>query len=416
MILNSLADVVKTLLSFYGSFGYYWIQGGSYDKCPFFRTDLHAKTFVYSMVLLQTLWNQPHYRHSSFRHDLVLNLRNVAVPGTAIPLSTLCYSRIVLFPFLMFVYPILCTLGAFFETWNTTTGVLAKVEKWLQMFRQILVNPQHWFGFWRLNCHLVSLHSWKYSSQGYRMENKWDFLEKCVEESIAVTPFLDAPKTLVVKDRNEEGGLGIFFYQNAVHGGDWILQEKLENSKFIGSLLPENAPLSTFRIITASKCGIPDHNAFNGDKTIKALSCVFRAGLNGASTDHKSIMFDVDMETGEILKGSTTTHWYKIGLKHLFNGPFSRGHDITAHPDTGTVITGQFVREIKEMKSLVLKAHQTLMKDVPLCGWDVALTEKGAVLLEVNISCNFFRGTFDQQWYFELVDGYFTNCERKKGV
>ena len=29
---------------------------------------------------------------------------------------------------------------------------------------------------------------------------------------------------VVVKNKNIEGGMGIFFYKNAVHGGDWIIQ------------------------------------------------------------------------------------------------------------------------------------------------------------------------------------------------
>jgi hypothetical protein len=31
-----------------------------------------------------------------------------------------------------------------------------------------------------------------------------------------------------------------------------------------------------------------------------------------------------------------------------------------------------------------------MLPDVPLAGWDVALTAEGACLLEVNLSCNFF--------------------------
>jgi hypothetical protein len=40
--------------------------------------------------------------------------------------------------------------------------------------------------------------------------------------------------------------------QNATIGGDWIIQEKLANADWLNELLPENAPLSTLRIITAS--------------------------------------------------------------------------------------------------------------------------------------------------------------------
>jgi hypothetical protein len=44
-----------------------------------------------------------------------------------------------------------------------------------------------------------------------------------------------------------------------------------------------------------------------------------------------------------------------------------------------------------------------------MAGWDVAMTaEAGMCLLEVNLSCNFFRGRFDQKAYFGLVGEYFS--------
>ncbi|TMW67335.1 hypothetical protein Poli38472_012451 [Pythium oligandrum] len=414
-IAGAAAGVAKTLLSFYGSLWFYWIRKGKYADCPFFSEDLHAKTYVYSVALLHQLWDEPHYRHPSFYIDLVKNLRNVAIPGTGVPLSIISYSRVILFPFLVFVYPWLCAIGAFLELnaeYSNKQGTI--IERYLRTFSQIFVNPQNWFAFWRINCHVVSLHSWKTNnSPGYIMENKWDFLVECEKQNIAISPYMKTPGSLVIKDRNEEGGMGIFMFKNAYDGGDWIIQEKLENSPFLKKLLPEVSPLSTFRIITASRHGLDlPEDQLQGEDGVKSLSCVFRAGLAGASTDHKSIMFDVDMETGKIMKGSTTTHWYRIGPHHVGRGKMSVGHDITNHPDTGVPITGNVVKEIKQMKKLVEEAHFKLMKDVPLCGWDVALTNKGVLLLEVNISCNFFRGTFDQPWYFRFLDEYFTYLEK----
>lgn len=47
--------------------------------------------------------------------------------------------------------------------------------------------------------------------------------------------------------------MGLHFFKNATDGGDWIIQERLENDAFVSSLLPEKAPLSTMRVITSSR-------------------------------------------------------------------------------------------------------------------------------------------------------------------
>ena len=50
-----------------------------------------------------------------------------------------------------------------------------------------------------------------------------------------------------------------------------------------------------------------------------------------------------------------------------------------------------------------------------MCGWDVALTNnEGMLLLEGNFSCNFFRGDFDQEWYFKFCEDYFIEMEQRR--
>jgi hypothetical protein len=64
----------------------------------------------------------------------------------------------------------------------------------------------------------------------------------------------------------------------------------------------------------------------------------------------------------------------------------------------------------------VIQPHEKLCPEVPLAGWDLALTkEVGPCLLEANLSCNFFKGSFDQQWYLEFIHDYFLFCETTEG-
>merc|ERR1712166_1517324 len=62
---------------------------------------------LYSLCLVLWMWQQPHYRCGSFQDDMLANLRNVAVPGTGIPLSLVVQSKILAVVFLLIVYPLI---------------------------------------------------------------------------------------------------------------------------------------------------------------------------------------------------------------------------------------------------------------------------------------------------------------------
>ena len=97
-------------------------------------------------------------------------------------------------------------------------------------------------------------------------------------------------------------------------------------------------------------------------------------------------------------------HWYQLGLAKAARTPWvCLSHDITAHPDTAGEVTGHFVPDIAGMRAMVEDAHAKMLPGVPLAGWDIALTEEhGACLLEANLSCNFFRGTFELDEYLQV--------------
>jgi hypothetical protein len=248
------------------------------------------------------------------------------------------------------------------------------------------------------------------------MENKWTFLDEGSKLGVPVSPFLKTPG-IVVKHRNEEGGMGIHFFKNATAGGDWIIQETISNSDWVNTMLPSKAPLSTFRVITQSRASINlDEKPVPED--ITALSCVFRAGRQGAATDHDSILFDIDVKTGLIKGGTTNAHWYHLGLLQSLPGrcPW-RSSDTKrhqTHPDGDITVSGNKVPDIKGMLALVEQSHMKMCPDVPLAGWDVVFSADPKVpicLLEVNLSCNFFRGSFDKKVYFDFIDESFSKLQ-----
>ena len=58
---------------------------------------------------------------------------------------------------------------------------------------------------------------------------RWTFLQQGKALGVPVSPFLEL-EDLVVKNKNMEGGLGIYFFKNALNGGDYILQKKIRNA------------------------------------------------------------------------------------------------------------------------------------------------------------------------------------------
>jgi hypothetical protein len=401
------------------------------DECALVEQQVRVHLYTLSCNLY--LYNQPHYRKDTYVQDLIDNFRNIAIPGTGIPLSTFFYRNPILkygitLPFLVFGYPLISSVASI-HYWMSSYG---KESLCKEYFTRLLA-PNDWFTYWRYNSLIVALHAHMhqvthppngdYSSITtqerttaqeriafeYAMENKWAFLQRGDELQIPVSPFLKEPKALVIKHKNEEGGLGIYFYENAAASttGNWIVQERLYNSAWVAELLPPSAPLSTFRIITCSRGAtqvLRDDDAPQPEATLAdiiALSCVFRAGRAHAPTDHEAVFFDV--HDGVLGGGTTNAHWYQVGgLGAMLRTPWRTYEQerTPVHPDGAIPVAGQPVPQLPAMMDLVKLAHWQLCPHVPFCGWDVVLSTSSSVpicLLEVNLSCNFFRGSFDKQ-------------------
>lgn len=395
-ICGDIAEYEKALI-------YYWFQGGTFEECPYFKDSLKAQVHVFGVALDLKLWPKAHYRAPSYRHDLAANLKNVAIPGTGIPLSILTTFMVVAWWFYVFINPFLCFIAALNDS---RTRQQLNASAVADAFHEHLLEPNNWYNFWRINSRLAAWHANVTQSKDYDAENKWDFLQRGEALGVKITPFLKDAR-MVCKHKNIEGGMGLQFFNNAAHGGDWIIQPALNNDDFLKELLPENAPLSTFRVITASRGGI------TGQSGVTALSCVLRAGRNNADTDHSAVMFNVDTTTGIIGQGLANSHWYQLGPRKAWNCRWTPPPSFTSHPDNGKSYLGIQIPDFEEKLKTCIEAHAKLCPEVPLAGWDLALTkEVGPCLLEANLSCNFFKGSFDQESYFKFIADYLLFCER----
>lgn len=377
---------------------------------------LFAAVWLQSLAATFDLWDEPHYRADSLRHDLVANFSNISFAGTGIPFSLVCCCKLVAILYFVVVHPWVVLVSSL---------VIARSEVHCQgrsialIFRDELLTPGHWFALWRINSTLVAAHHHAHGNQPqvqaeYNYENKWEFLKLALKQSqmpahfprFKVTPIITNVGEIVCKHKNIEGGMGIHMYKNATEGGDWILQERLRNCDELQELLPADAPLSTFRVITMT-----DPTAESFDERHVPMTFVWRAGRSGKTTDHSSILFAVDPDTLRVQGGKMFSNWYQVGKLGTQN--LLSQHHVTTHPDTKQNLQGRELTCAREAIDICVDAHRRLMPNVPAVGWDVGVADgHGALLLEANLSCNFFGGVYDKQRYLRIVDTYFANGYR----
>ena len=86
-----------------------------------------------------------------------------------------------------------------------------------------------------------------------------------------------------------------------------------------------------------------------GADPVFAFSCVFRAGRAGASTDHNSILFDVDQQKRCMGVGTSNMHWYQLGFPKALATPWLNNSRFTHHPDGHIPVTGKAIPELDSM-------------------------------------------------------------------
>lgn len=98
----------------------------------------------------------------------------------------------------------------------------------------------------------------------------------------------------------------------------------------------------------------------------RAGSCVDNAGAGG------NVDVCVDVESGEIKHAIQYDGWRKIT-------------EIEKHPDSGAQLNGTIIENWKQIKAEIIRFQQAM----PWCkaaGWDIAITDEGPLVIEVNDS------------------------------
>lgn len=179
-------------------------------------------------------------------------------------------------------------------------------------------------------------------------------------------------------------------YIEALRNTDWIVQEKVENSKSISKIY--DYCTNSFRILTY----------FTPKEGAKVIYCILKFGNNKAITDNAhtgGVYVRVDTETGV-----------------LFDTAYDENlHEYKEHPYTKIPFAGEKVEGIKD---LVRMAEDLGNKfpDITFVGWDIVLSPEGPVVLEGNSSpgLTIIQRTYTGMKEFYLLYKEHLKSEKKK--
>ena len=145
-------------------------------------------------------------------------------------------------------------------------------------------------------------------------------------------------------------------------GRQMLVQLAISNSKEIQSY--GSRAVSTVRLVTLL--------SHNGDIMPVQAGMRFGGTADGIVDNYSAggIYFVADHHTGELLTGLATTAAQKPEFK-------------TTPPLSNKVVTGTIIPRWKEVVDLAKTAHRAMTRHT-ICGWDIAVTEDGPVIVECN--------------------------------
>jgi hypothetical protein len=175
---------------------------------------------------------------------------------------------------------------------------------------------------------------------------------------VAVVVSFDAALGRAARANGDEQPLAELVASLPASANGWVVQERIVQHPALAALHPTS--VNTVRLVTL--CGA------SGDPEV--IAAVLRIGTGTAEVDNTTgggIVASVDLQSGRC--GPAYSR-YRI-------------EEYTAHPGTGVTITGFEVPHWTAVKAEVVRAHRLLPFPRTL-GWDVALEDRGPVILEVN--------------------------------
>jgi len=166
-----------------------------------------------------------------------------------------------------------------------------------------------------------------------------------------------------------------------------LVEEYIKQHSFLNDIF--DGSVNSIRVITIKKND--DYVVLNaylktGRKITKGVDNFTKGGLS----------INIDLETGILKKGRTH---FKYG-----------DEEYKSHPDTGFRFYDKKLPFFTEVKKLALAAHK-FFSMFNMVGWDIALTEKGPVIIEGNRTPSFFGFQVHEGLKSKLIDTVFYKKE-----
>lgn len=161
------------------------------------------------------------------------------------------------------------------------------------------------------------------------------------------------------------------------------------------SLIKQNAQFSAFN--SSSVNTIRMMTALYPNNTVQLFAAFIKIGRSGSDVDNAgaggNVDVAVDIESGRLYNAIEFNSWQDIVKIHK-------------HPDSNAQIEGEYINNWKKIVSQV-SDYQARIPQLKVIGWDVALTDKGPVIIEINNWWDTTGQLFTQKgWKNEVLDCY----------
>lgn len=220
----------------------------------------------------------------------------------------------------------------------------------------------------------------------YQPEARYIFSDESANDIAGVLRILQAKnvQTCVIKTTESSHGDNVWVIKGVDYKDDDAVMTRFDGEKIkLSSVLEQDALIFESVVHQTKQFASFNESSVNTvrfmttlhpDGSAKIIATFIKIGRAGKCVDNAggggNVDVCVDTETGEIKYAIQYDGWRNI-------------KDIERHPDSGTQLNGVIIENWQVIKEEVIKFQQCF----PYCkaaGWDIAITDDGPVVIEVN--------------------------------